>query len=295
MAKQRRRRRKKGWKMRLKFKGKPFFLAAIAFLALAFFGSHRFAPPVALRKYSVKSAVPAQAVRWPQFYGRGPEIVFVIDDMGHTTEYLSQLNQLGDQVTYSILPFLKHSHFFDEYSLQTGAEVILHLPLESIHGTIPGPGLITANMSDQDVLALLRRELASVPHARGANNHMGSKGTADERLMNLILGEFRKRDLFFLDSKTTARSMAAEAGRKFRTPVLTRDVFLDNVDNTEEIRRQVRLLAAVARRRGYAVGIGHYRFNTLQVLDEEIPELKKQGFQIVPVRRLLHLWRKNYP
>ena len=222
------------------------------------------------------------------FHSSSPKIVIVLDDIGHTTENLELLRALGNQVTYAILPFLKHTAFFDEFSFQTGAEVILHMPLESIRGTIPGPGLILTGMSDQEALDILRRSLASVPHAQGANNHMGSKGSADIRLMTLLLKEFKRSDLFFLDSMTTPESVSRTVASSINFPSsLKRDVFLDNTDTQDAVRFQIGDLASIARQHGYAVGIGHYRYNTLKVLSEEIPRLKKDGYEFISLQELL--------
>ena len=223
----------------------------------------------------------------PRVFGPGPKIAFVIDDIGNRAEHSTLLRALGDQVTYSILPFVRHSRYFDELSRQTGADVILHLPLESLKGTIPGPGLITTQMSDQAVLELLNRDLASVPHAIGANNHMGSKGTSDPHLMRLILSELKKRNLFFLDSKTSSRSVAAGMSGELGMPVLKRDIFLDNEAQQDAIRNEIREASGIAQKRGYAVAIGHYRYSTLEVLLEEIPRLRREGYQVVGLEDLL--------
>lgn len=222
-----------------------------------------------------------------------PKIVIVLDDVGHTTENLELLRGLGNQVTYAILPFLKHSSFFDQYSFETGAEVILHMPLESTQGTIPGPGLILTSMSDQAATDVLRRSLASVPHAQGVNNHMGSKGSADIHLMTLLLREIKNSGLFFLDSMTTPKSVSRSVASSLNFPsTLKRDVFLDNTDTQDAVRNEVRKLAETARQNGYAVGIGHYRYNTMKVLNEEIPRLKKLGYEFISLQELLRLKKR---
>ncbi len=218
-----------------------------------------------------------------------PAITFVLDDIGHTREHEDGLIALGNQVTYAILPFLKHSVHFGNLSKRTGAEVILHLPLQSVGGVIPGQGLITTNMPEEQIRELVSRDLSSVPNHSGVNNHMGSLGTSDRRVMGIILNELKRRNLFFLDSYTTPKTVSLSLSREIGLPVLKRDVFLDNEDSQPAIREQVRELAAVAKEHGYAIGIGHYRYNTFKVLQEEIPKLKKQGFQIVSLSDLLRL------
>lgn len=225
--------------------------------------------------------------------GPGPKIVIVIDDIGNTGKHVPEFVTLGNRVTYAILPLLAHSRTFSSLSRKTGAEVILHLPLESAKGTIPGKGLITDAMPDKDVLRVLRHDLDSVPNVIGLNNHMGSKGTSDSRIMTIILKELKRRGFFFLDSKTTSTSTAKEVAKKVGVAYLERDIFLDNIDAPEPIRQEVLKLSKIARARGYAIGIGHYRPNTLQVLREEIPRLEREGFHFVTLRELLQLKQKK--
>ncbi len=217
------------------------------------------------------------------------KIAIVIDDIGNTMEYQDLFLKLGDKITYAILPKLPHSTHFSRLSRKTGAEVILHLPLESLKGNIPGPGLITTNMPESHVLDLLSRNLASVPDHVGINNHMGSKGTMDSTLMKTLLRESKQRNLFFLDSQTTSQSVITSIANQMDLPVIQRDVFLDNIDEQAAIIDQLVLLSSVARQRGYAVGIGHYRFNTLKILFEEIPKMQKAGFEIVNLTDLIYM------
>jgi len=216
-----------------------------------------------------------------------PKLVFVIDDMGHTPKYRDRLMKLGNHVTYAILPMLPYSQAYSQLSKKTGAEVILHLPLESSKGTIPGPGLITERMTDSHILDVLGRNLRSVPHHVGVNNHMGSLGTSDSQLMTVILKELKRRGLFFFDSYTTTQTVGFRIGGRIGLPVLKRDVFLDNKDDQTAVREQVRKLAALARKKGFAIGIGHYRYNTLKVFEKEIPRLIREGFEIISLSDLI--------
>ncbi len=221
-------------------------------------------------------------VRWRKIFGHGkPRLALVIDDVGYTLSDRDLLRSLGPDVTYAVLPLLPNSRFFGLLHAETKAGVILHQPLESESGTIPGPGLITGRMPPEQVLDVLRRSLASVPYVRGINNHMGSLGTSEPQLMKIILAELHRRKLFFLDSRTTPKSVGWKMARKLGVAALERDVFLDNSEDPAAIRRQLRKLQAIARKKGYAIGIGHYHHSTLTVLNEEIPKLKKAGFKLV--------------
>jgi polysaccharide deacetylase 2 family uncharacterized protein YibQ len=223
-----------------------------------------------------------------------PKLVFVIDDMGHTLNDRDILRSLGRNVTYAILPHLAYSRFFGLLSAETGAEVILHQPFEAKDGTIPGPGLITDRMSADQSLGVLRHSLENIPNYQGVNNHMGSRGTANPALMTPLLRELKQRHVFFLDSMTSADSVCTSIARQIGLPALKRDVFLDNVDEVQAIRAQVRSMVPIARRKGYAISIGHYRHNTLFVLRDEIQKLKAEGFEIVTIGELIRfLQQKN--
>ena len=220
-----------------------------------------------------------------------PKIVFVIDDIGNNNHYTNQLKELGDKVTYAILPLLSYSRYYGNLSRTTGAEVILHLPLDSMLDKIPGRGLIVGTMSKEDILDMLARDLDSVPNYVGVNNHMGSRGTTDRDMMTIILTELKRRNLFFLDSYTTAESVVPSVGRSVGLPILARGVFLDNEDSKPAIRAELNNLRTVAREKGNAIAIGHYRENTLEVLAKEIPRFENEGFEVITLKEMLKVQR----
>jgi len=235
---------------------------------------------------SLPSAAKVSPERVPLPVSGSPKISIVIDDIGNTMDQLLLLKQLGDRVTYAIMPSLPHSRDFDALSKVTGAEVILHLPMECRDEKYPGPGFITTRMPDSQVAYTLERDLESVPHRVGVNNHMGSLGTEDPVLMERIFRELKRRNYFFLDSYTTDRSVAVSLGRAMLIPVLRRNLFLDNADEKPAIREKLRELARMAREKGFAIGIGHYRPRTLEVLAEEIPALERAGYRFVRLSEL---------
>jgi len=222
-----------------------------------------------------------------------PKIIFVIDDIGYNLEQEANLQALGKNVVYAILPLLPYSKHFARQGRAAGADIILHMPLETVDGTVPGRGLITRNMSPLHVLEMLETDLGSVPGHIGANNHMGSLGTSDPDLMRTILKEMKRRHLIFLDSFTTPESVVSQIGQETGLPVVVRDIFLDNVDAKAPIRAQIRKLKYASRQKGYAIAIGHYRKNTLEVLREDIPKLREEGFEILSLRELMRYLEKK--
>jgi len=219
-----------------------------------------------------------------------PKIVLVIDDIGEHDKFKGELAKLGSKVTYAILPLRDFSFYFSEQGKRMHADVILHLPLETVRtDQSPGQGLITEEMSDAEILGMLKKDLGSIPGHVGVNNHMGSRGTSDRRLMTLILRELKRERLFFFDSHTTSKSVAPEICHAIGLPFLKCGLFLDNDNAVEAITAQLVELRKIAREQGTAVAIGHYKKNTLDVLAGEIPQLEKEGFEIISLRNVLKI------
>jgi polysaccharide deacetylase 2 family uncharacterized protein YibQ len=116
---------------------------------------------------------------------------------------------------------------------------------------------------------------------------MGSHFTEERDRMRVVLGLLKEKGAFFIDSRTTPRSQGYDLARSMGLETATRDVFLDNVQETAAIRKQLELLAATARKRGSAIGICHPHKTTLQVLAVALPELQRQGITFVQASALV--------
>lgn len=220
--------------------------------------------------------------------GPRPRIAIIIDDWGYNWSAAPGFLAFPERLTIAVLPFLPFSVAQAEQALAAGHEVIVHMPMEAQSSSLDiGPGGVYVGM-DQEVIAdAVAAALATVPGAVGLNNHMGSRATADTAVMRAVLGVLREQGKFFVDSYTTAATVGPAVARELGLPYAVNRVFLDHEDDEEFIRRQIRRLANLARRRGYAVGIGHVRPNTYKVLLDMLPELQAEGFEFVTVSQLL--------
>ncbi len=217
-------------------------------------------------------------------------VALVIDDMGNSMAALEDVLSLNQPVTVSVLPYARYARQTAEAAYANGLEVLLHLPLESLDGQDLGEfteGMITSRMNDLEITQALATDLSLVPHIVGVNNHMGSKFTAERRLMTTILPTIRERGLFFLDSLTTARSVAYEEALKLGLPAARRDVFLDADNDPARVRDRLLELFRVAQRNGRAIGICHPFVETLQTLKESFLLLDTFGLEAVPVSHLV--------
>lgn len=206
----------------------------------------------------------------------------VFDDAGGSPGDVEEIIALGRPVAVAVLPGLAYSADVARRARAVGLEVLLHLPVESAdEARALGPGGVTAAMSDAEIQAAVRSGLASVPGAVGVNNHMGSKGTADRRLMRAVIEVVREAGLFFIDSRTTPATVAEAVAADHGVPTAARAVFLDNEDEDAAIRAQLRRLIALARERGAAIAIGHVRRRTAAVLTSMLDEFDRAGVALV--------------
>ncbi|HPC83457.1 MAG TPA: divergent polysaccharide deacetylase family protein [Thermoanaerobaculaceae bacterium] len=221
----------------------------------------------ARRSPAAPALLPAGEVR-----GR---LAVVLDDAGHNLEVCEQARALPSDVAFAVLPNTPHATAVAECLAAQRRELLLHLPMQPIEevGDGPGPDAIEVGLSSAEVRARLQRALGRVPGVRGVNNHMGSLATADATTMEALAVALRPTGLYFLDSRTSADSVAGAVMREAGVPVLRRDVFLDVVDDPAAIRRMLAEAAELGEQQGQALAIGHVHPTTLKLLAAELPRL----------------------
>jgi polysaccharide deacetylase 2 family uncharacterized protein YibQ len=219
---------------------------------------------------------------------RGARLAIIIDDAGQWLKTERALIALPVPLTFAVLPGVRYTKLVSQEAAAAGKGVMLHLPMEPISHLNPGPGKITTTMSDAQIVAQVDSDLADVPLAQGVNNHEGSAATADARVMRAVAGALAAHGhLFFVDSLTIGDSVAAKETRADGIPTGERDVFLDDVNAVPYVEAQLLQAAAIARRDGRAIAIGHPRPATLAALRALIPRLRATGIQFVLVSQLL--------
>jgi uncharacterized protein len=217
----------------------------------------------------------------------GPRLAIIIDDMGHDRAPADQLLALPFSLTISILPHLPLSAEVADAAYRRGDQVLLHLPMEpeagggGSEGATQEPIELRVGMSTGEVSETLAGMLETVPHAAGVNNHEGSRATADVPLMQALMPDLRARNLFFIDSRTTAATVAYATAEQDGVPAASRKVFLDDVPTKEAVRAQLELAVKDAARDGSAIAIGHPHPATIAALAEQGPALESRGIRLV--------------
>ncbi|MHB8347696.1 MAG: divergent polysaccharide deacetylase family protein [Acidiferrobacterales bacterium] len=219
-------------------------------------------------------------------------ISIIIDDVGNSLAAGKQAVRLPGPVACAILPHTPYATDLAEMAHRDGKEVLLHLPMEGIGGLNPGPGTLDTAMSRTLLTLTLADDLAGIPYVEGVNNHEGSLLTSRKVPMEWVMHALQQHgNLFFVDSRTIAQSVAAPTASAYHIANLSRNIFLDDIPTAGAVEKQFALLIRIARRRGYAVAIGHPRPATLKVLRQWLPRLGFYRIRLVPLTTLLALKR----
>ena len=271
------------------------------------------AAPAQPRRSSALASVPAPMVTPPAVVGGGngeeahkghdalptavpvsrtggrAELAIIVDDMGSSLQEVRSLMAIGVPLTVSVIPGLRHDGEVAAFAAGHGAEVMLHIPMQSKEypqRRMESNGLLLS-YDEQQLQTLVNSYVDRVPQAVGANNHMGSAFTEDEAQMRRVLTLLKQKGLFFIDSVTTPATTGPRVAAALHMKSARRDVFLDNEQNEGYIRGQLNIAVAKARKNGRAIAICHPHPTTLATLAKVLPGLSQQGVTLVVVSKLV--------
>jgi polysaccharide deacetylase 2 family uncharacterized protein YibQ len=218
----------------------------------------------------------------PHHAGKGPKLAIIIDDIGYDGPAADSVLALNFPVTVSVLPNLPLSTEVADAAHNRGDQVMLHLPMQSEGEDAKAETVeLRVGMRATEVNQILTNALASVPYVVGVNNHQGSAATSNAPLMAELMPALKKRNLFFIDSRTEKTTVAYDAAKKAGVRAASRKVFLDDVATREAVIAQLKLAAKDAQRDGSAIAIGHPKPATIAALAEAQSHLSALGIQLV--------------
>lgn len=217
------------------------------------------------------------------------QIAVIIDDIGYDLAPVRELMQIKADITFSVLPFLPHSRAAAEILRQGKKEILLHLPMEPVTypADKPGEGALFTDMNEKEILHQLEKNLEAVPYVAGVNNHMGSKFMTDREKLALVFGRLKKKNLYFVDSRTAAESEAAAAAKAVGLPMAERKIFIDNKRDYDEIYKNIMSVKNYENDPFPVIVIGHPYPETIRALKDASKALRDKGILIVPVSQLV--------
>ncbi|UTC51784.1 divergent polysaccharide deacetylase family protein [Treponema sp. OMZ 855] len=257
-------------------------------------------PAVPDKKKAVQAVQPVQPAAKPEKpRKRAPyagNLTFVFDDAGHNLDQLEHFLRLPFPCTIAVLPGLRYSSESARRIRKAGKQVILHQPMQSVDLHInPGPGAVTPGLSAEQIKNIVRKNLEEIWPVAGMNNHEGSLMTADEAAMSAVLDVVAEKHIFFLDSRTTARSVVAKVAKEKNMAVWERAIFIDNDKSRAAMETQIKKGLSIARQKGSAIMIGHvFTIELAELLTEMYPALIEDGFSLSAIAQVAQKGTVNF-
>ncbi|WP_028876549.1 divergent polysaccharide deacetylase family protein [Teredinibacter turnerae] len=228
----------------------------------------------------------AQSPSQAQLLANAPEVAIIIDDLGYKRKLGTEILALPWPLTAAIIPFTPYATTLAESAHVAGKEVMVHAPMEPV-APRPWEQGLAISQDETEFRERCGAMLDAVPYAVGLNNHGGSRLTASSDHMHWLMAELDAKRFYFIDSRTSADSIAEDIAQTMGLATASRNVFLDNTRDPEAILAQLGKLETIARQHGYAIGIGHPYPETLQALQLGLGAMANRGITLVPVSRLL--------
>jgi polysaccharide deacetylase 2 family uncharacterized protein YibQ len=216
-------------------------------------------------------------------------IAIIIDDIGHNRIRGKRAIELPANLTYAVIPDTQHGMTLARYAHNSGKEVMVHLPMENTNNQPMGKLALTSELNEQGFDEIFDLAVQKVPFASGINNHMGSALTQQPQAMAWLMNSVKRHKLYFVDSRTTSKTVASDIAQQRNIMTASRDVFLDNERTTFSIDQQFRRLLRLAKRNQTAIAIGHPYPATLDYLEQVLPLLERENIEIVAVSDMLKL------
>ena len=218
-------------------------------------------------------------------------VVILLDDVGNSGALGASFASLEIPLTWAILPGESQTEKCRNLAEARGIPYMVHMPMQAL-GDTPGSywyrqNWIVEGMSREEIALRVHEALEKLPKALGMNNHRGSLATEDPRIMEPFLDILAEKGLFFLDSRTTSKSLGAVMAAEKGLPRLENHVFLDHKKEPEFFRSQMKRLLELGARRGWAVGICHARSSTYEILKEMETELGEDP-RLITLPELVH-------
>lgn len=223
---------------------------------------------------------------------QAPTIAIIIDDMGHSYEHGVELINLPYPLTLSFLPNRRFTQRLVEMANFHGKEIMLHAPMQNSFGFDLGYGGLKKNMSEAEIKVTLVNSFDKIKHMVGLNNHMGSVLTSDRKAMRWVMETVSQYPFYFVDSRTSSLSVAATMAEQLNIPSMSRDIFLDHVQEREFIQRQFLKLLDIAVEKGTAIAIGHPHPETIEYLSWALSKLDEKGISIASAS---NIWQIRHP
>ncbi len=196
-----------------------------------------------------------------------PKIAIVIDDVT-TQAQKDKILSMGYKINMAFLPPTK-THPDSAKIAQSLSFHMIHFPMQA-SSAFKGEEIntLTINDSYETIEKRVKQLREWYPNAVYTNNHTGSVFTENEEAVDKLFRALKKYNFIFVDSRTSAKSVAKKYAKKYDMPYIVRNTFIDNDRDFKSIQNQLKKAIEIAKKQGYAIAIGHPHTVTLEVLKD---------------------------
>lgn len=212
------------------------------------------------------------------------KLAILIDDVGENVSIAKKFFNIKEKLNFAVIPFLRDSKKAADYLREKGYNVILHMPMESLGNEYLNrktKDLIRTNMTQKEIINRFEKGLENIGGANGFNNHMGSKFTSNKKKMEELLKYVKEKNMYYIDSRTTSKSVGYSTAKKLNIKTYYSSIFLDNKKEVNYIEGRIKLAVKETKKHGKLVAIGHYNKITEEALENMIPYIKANGIKLV--------------
>jgi len=210
-------------------------------------------------------------------------VAVIIDDMGVDQRRSARVTQLPGPLTLSYMTYAPHAVEQSAAAHARGHELMMHMPMQPLASLDAGPDVLSEQLPPAELHRRIEADLDRFPGFVGINNHMGSKFTAYQPGMKIVMQSLHQRGLLFIDSMTTAKSVGMAEARAAGVPTARRNIFLDDFEDQASVAAQLAKAEEQAMSAGSVIVIGHPHDGTIAALAAWLPGLEKKGITLVPV------------
>lgn len=224
-----------------------------------------------------------------------PRLAIIIDDFGQNQNGVKEMMEIDRHLTFAIMPFLEYTEQNAKEAYNCGFEIIVHLPMQSHTASREkwlGPKPIHLDSTNEEIRNIVIDSINAVPYAAGVNIHMGAMASENERIMTSVISTVKEKNMYFVDSRTSSKTVCRGVAQKVGVRFAERNVFLEHASNSKDyIKKQFAIAGDLAIKKGAAVAIGHVGAeggkSTAAAIKEMIPELEKRGIEFVFASQIL--------
>lgn len=222
-------------------------------------------------------------------------VSLIFEDAGMDEQEVQKLLEINLPFDVAIIPFLPFSNKIALMCSKSNKEVLMHLSMEpEDQNTVwLTPRSIMNNTPDDEIEKIFKDAMLNLPHSKGFSIHLGTLVCTNEKIVGHLVSLAKANNMIVVDSTSSPKSLFSKIGKQKGIEVISHDVILDSKNELKLIQDKFKLLFNKAKKKGFAVGIGHLGqdggLTTIEAFKEAVKDAQKENIKFVFVSDIAKL------